>query len=269
MSIALCVPRSPETFADCVKSYTKPWFVHTLLKNLKNSIKVALRACQTQLVFENVLRIFWIFITSYFSGECTVKVPRGNYLTKSYLSWCSRDKRCCGRRCHTVFWQRRWKSWRPHWHTHWQRWWRFCWYARQCWSPDYTGLILCCQTHVHAVENTNVEVIAGGNSEQCEKFDFFENWYWEKSWLWKSKNGFRTNLLLLVDFSVFRVCSLLSFTLKQWKTGKISKLHFRLRGGVASPDALEGLSRTGCLFDQLVTRQLRWLSLLSPWLKYI
>ena len=39
----------------------------------------------------------------------------------------------------------------------------------------YNELILCCQTHVHAVEITNVEVIAGGNSEGCEKFDFFEN----------------------------------------------------------------------------------------------
>ena len=43
---ALCVPRSPETFADCGKSYTKPWSVNAMLKiRKKDSIKAALCVC--------------------------------------------------------------------------------------------------------------------------------------------------------------------------------------------------------------------------------
>ena len=63
-----------------------------------------------------------------------------------------------------------------------------------------TILILCRKTHVHAVENTDVEVMAGGDSERCEKLYFFENWCWENSWLQKLKNGFWSNLSLLFDF---------------------------------------------------------------------
>ena len=50
-------------------------------KSKEKSIKVALRACSTNAFFENVLRIL-NFLTLYFSGGRTVKMPRGNYLDR-------------------------------------------------------------------------------------------------------------------------------------------------------------------------------------------
>ena len=39
---------------------------------------------------------------------------------------------------------------------------------------QWGGVILTSQTHAPAVDYTSVEVMAGGDSESCEKFDCFE-----------------------------------------------------------------------------------------------
>ena len=78
----LCVPHPPETFADCAKSYTKPWSVHTVLKFIKKKkklIKVALRACWTHLLLERVLRNFEFFHVLFWRMHCQYaqrKIPR-------------------------------------------------------------------------------------------------------------------------------------------------------------------------------------------------
>ena len=174
----------------------------------KRSIKVALWACWTQLLFESVLRIL-NFITLYFCGEHWQDAQR--ILRRQRGTWaCALVTRDAADEA--VFWQRKWESWRSNWNTHWQRWSWFCWYARHCWSPGYNGLILCCQTHVHAVKNTNVDVMAGGDSERCEKFDCFENWCWENSWLQKLKSGFEAISHFYSTFlSVFHLHLMLSF----------------------------------------------------------
>ena len=215
----------------------KQWsYVHATLKTRKNRSKVALRACKTQLRFENVLRIL-NFLTLCFSEECTVKIPRGNYLDRELpelvpprremlQTTLSRSFLTAKMRIMTL------KLKDPQW----QHWSHFCWYARHCWSPTYNGLILCYQTHVHAVENTNVDV---GDSERCEKFDFFENRGWENSWLQKFKSGFRRNLSLLFDFCFCMSCVLIAIFYV--RAVKQRKIHFWLRGEVASPVVLKGL----------------------------
>ena len=188
--VVLCIPRSPETFADCAKSYIKPWSVYATLQNRKNRSRWLCECVE----LSYLLRTCWKnlnFLVSYFSVECTFKMPRENYLDKELPElvplWRKMIRTTLSRSFLTA--KIRITTFKLK-KEHWQYWTCFYWYARHCRSNAYHRLILGCKTHFHAVKNTNVEVMADGDSERCLKFDFFWKLMLRKLVISKAKKWF-------------------------------------------------------------------------------